>query len=473
MRYALANWKLFLFLLLFQPWIAFASNLDNAINQTLTSFGENLNIGILVQDVKTGETLYAKAADRYFMPASNQKLFTAYSAFHLLGNDFSYQTRLYVDRTKIINGALNDNVYIQFSGDPALTLVQLDHMIGELVKYGVNKITGFIIVDDTIFDNTSMSPGTTWEDGHFCYGAPVNGIILDHNCVTATLIPAKKMNHPAILLLPSPPQFIRLTNHVTTEASSSECSLDLDMSDENNYILSGCVKLTDNPRKLMMAIKNPRNYLQAALVFLLNRNNIISNQQFIFQKITHPPAQLTQITSASLPLLITKMLKESDNLIANSLFKAMGARTIHEQGNWKNSAKAVRDFIGKTLNMPIAKTTFIDGAGNSRYDYVTAQQIVALLRSSYNSAFGSYFITALPVSGTDGTLQDRMKMAGMKSRVRAKTGSEMGASALSGYIQTNNNRLLAFSILINGFVDSPAKYRALEDSICTVIAQNA
>jgi serine-type D-Ala-D-Ala carboxypeptidase/endopeptidase (penicillin-binding protein 4) len=65
-----------------------SSRLNRKINQILAEFGENLNVGIVVQDVKTGKTLYQKNADRYFTPASNEKLFTAFATLHYLGPDF-------------------------------------------------------------------------------------------------------------------------------------------------------------------------------------------------------------------------------------------------------------------------------------------------------------------------------------------------------------------------------------------------
>ncbi len=78
-----------------------AGKISKNIDDTLKKFGENINIGILVQDAKTGKVLYKRNADRYFMPASNEKLFTAFAALESFSADFSYQTRLLVDKTKL------------------------------------------------------------------------------------------------------------------------------------------------------------------------------------------------------------------------------------------------------------------------------------------------------------------------------------------------------------------------------------
>ena len=54
-------------------------------------------------------------------------------------------------------------------------------------------------------------------------------------------------------------------------------------------------------------------------------------------------------------------------------------------------------------------------------------------------------------------------------KVRAKTGTETAVTSLSGYLETQKRQTLVFSILINGFVDSPLKYKALEDRICATL----
>src|SRR5580704_4304742 len=53
--------------------------------------------GIQVVDLATGKTLYELNADRFFVPASNTKLFTTAMALTRLGPDFTFQTRVLAD----------------------------------------------------------------------------------------------------------------------------------------------------------------------------------------------------------------------------------------------------------------------------------------------------------------------------------------------------------------------------------------
>src|SRR5947208_438412 len=82
--------------------------MEQGINQILQQFGENINFGIAIQDPKTGAVLYQKNPSRYYSPASNQKILTAYTTLSALGPGFRYATELLTDQ--------NQNVYLRFSG---------------------------------------------------------------------------------------------------------------------------------------------------------------------------------------------------------------------------------------------------------------------------------------------------------------------------------------------------------------------
>jgi D-alanyl-D-alanine carboxypeptidase/D-alanyl-D-alanine-endopeptidase (penicillin-binding protein 4) len=93
----------------------------------------------------------------------------------------------------------------------------------------------------------------------------------------------------------------------------------------------------------------------------------------------------------------------------------------------------------------------VDGSGLSRDDLLAPGALTRLLASVTTSEPGglSPVLTGLPVAGFDGTLTDRYRAgpqlpgAGV---VRAKTGTLMGVSALSGVVRTTDGRLLAFAL---------------------------
>jgi len=79
------------------------------------------------------------------------------------------------------------------------------------------------------------------------------------------------------------------------------------------------------------------------------------------------------------------------------------------------------------------------------------------------------FFDSLPIAGIDGTLSARMKGTNAIAKVHAKTGSLSGVSTLSGYIQTKNDHMIAFSIMIQNYVGSAEQARIIQDKICEII----
>src|SRR5438045_6309283 len=82
--------------------ISFAENplappLEIQLNKIFIELGENLNIGLVAENLDSGKVLYRKNADRYFMRASNQKLLTAFAALEYLVPSFVFQRGLFAD----------------------------------------------------------------------------------------------------------------------------------------------------------------------------------------------------------------------------------------------------------------------------------------------------------------------------------------------------------------------------------------
>ncbi len=114
-------------------------------------------------------------------------------------------------------------------------------------------------------------------------------------------------------------------------------------------------------------------------------------------------------------------------------------------------------------------THWADGSGLSREDMMSPEVIVDLLRAMDVSRWRECFIGALPLAGVDGTLRGRMCAGPAHGRVRAKTGSLTGVSALSGYVETIGGECLAFSLVMNGFGCDVVRVRKMQDQVCEAL----
>ena len=102
------------------------------------------------------------------------------------------------------------------------------------------------------------------------------------------------------------------------------------------------------------------------------------------------------------------MLKESDNLYANSLTKQL-AFSLTKEGTNKQGAFAIKKILSEHTNLDMNQIELTDGMG-TRYNLVTPEQIVFLLTNLYNDkTMRPILVNALPQSGVSGTLKDRMK----------------------------------------------------------------
>src|SRR6185437_531335 len=99
-----------------------------------------------------------------------------------------------------------------------------------------------------------------------------------------------------------------------------------------------------------------------------------------------------------------------------------------------------------------SKLVIVDGSGLSRQDRVTARLVSDLLVTMYKHPYHETFFNSLGISGTDGTIDKRMK--DLKGRVHAKTGYIGGVRALSGYVQNDDGHYYAFSFIYNGIKGS-------------------
>lgn len=172
----------------------------------------------------------------------------------------------------------------------------------------------------------------------------------------------------------------------------------------------------------------------------------------------------------SLDQVLMRMLKESDNLYAESVLYQVAA-----SGGVKNaSATHARQWIHKLITrigLNPGDYKFADGSGLSLYNYVSVELLVGLLRFAYHNQniYGQLY-PALPIAGVDGTLEKRMKGAFTNGNVRAKTGTLTGISSLAGYCTAANGHHLAFAIINQGVLRN-ASGRTFQDKVCTALCE--
>src|SRR5258707_3109667 len=181
----------------------FSARVDVALSAAPASKGE---WGLLIADAASGEVLYELNADKYFVPASNMKLFTTALALAKLGPDYRFHTTLETRGTVSPAGVLTGDVILVGRGDPNLSNRKFPYNLKEefdgapekvlaeladaLVAKGVTEVAGDVVGDDSYFPREPYPNGWEIDDMVLEYGSAVSAIVVDDNTVTLKLIAA-------------------------------------------------------------------------------------------------------------------------------------------------------------------------------------------------------------------------------------------------------------------------------------------
>lgn len=168
--------------------------------------------------------------------------------------------------------------------------------------------------------------------------------------------------------------------------------------------------------------------------------------------------------------VLMRMLKESDNLYAESMFYQIGAASGNQPAT-AHSARNVMNRLIEKVGLDPKRYNIADGSGLSLYNYVTAELEVRMLRYAFkNNNIYLHLHPSLPQAGTDGTLRKRMTSPFTQGNVYAKTGTLSGISSLAGYCTAANGHRLAFAIINQGLLHG-RNGRSFQDRVCTILCQ--
>ena len=317
-----------------------------------------------------------------------------------------------------------------------------------LVKLKVKKIDGDIIINDQAFDKQTYGPGWMWDELDDCYAAPITSSIIDANCGSALVWPNNIANKAANFKITEEIDQTLVANINTSNNLDNKCEIYFLRTSSSYYELNGCIDIKSDIQKIKIAAHNTHTFLKQKINKILESNSISLSGSILFKD--KPPKNKILVKHYSEPLssIITKMLKTSDNLIAESLYKKIGQLEANHKGSWANGHQAVLNIL-HSKNIYIDESQAMDGSGLSRYNLVTSEQVMQLLRTINDDAnYKNILLQALPTAGIDGTL-NWINSTALVGQVKGKTGSMTGVYNLAGYFSTLTSDY-AYVILING-----------------------
>lgn len=456
-----------------------ASVLDSIFADTALA---NAHIGALLVRPRTGDTLYARDAGRVFLPASNQKLVTGAVALETLGPAFRFSTTVSATG-QVRDGVLRGDLVVRGGGDPTLSgrfaPDARDHFrawADSLRARGITRVEGGIVGVDSVFPERGLGEGWAWDDLEYGFAAEYGALQFNEGVVRLQVVPSSQVGAPPVVVVEPPTQHVRIYNLATTGAAGSAADLSIRREDAGAGVtVEGVIPADTQLITRTLAVRDPTAFFLSVLretlreVGLEVQGPALPAEAWPIERSGAVEMRLFTYQSPPLSEVLPAMMKPSQNQIAETLLLAVG-RELRGEAT-ASAGIAVVDSVMRAWNLPADELRMADGSGVSRYNLASPRLLVGLLARMDASAMREAWRASLPLAGTDGTLEGRMREGPLHQRVLAKTGTLTGVRTLSGYLTTGSGEQVVFSILVAPHTRSAAEADRVVEAALRAVAE--
>jgi D-alanyl-D-alanine carboxypeptidase/D-alanyl-D-alanine-endopeptidase (penicillin-binding protein 4) len=123
----------------------------------------------LAIDLRTGAVVFERNPTLSLVPASNQKLPVAYAALALLGPGYRFHTEV-LGTGSLVGDVWHGDLWLRGYGDPTLEPSDLDALAAEVASWGIRRVDGAVVADESWFDARRTAPG--WRASFYLYESP-------------------------------------------------------------------------------------------------------------------------------------------------------------------------------------------------------------------------------------------------------------------------------------------------------------
>jgi serine-type D-Ala-D-Ala carboxypeptidase/endopeptidase (penicillin-binding protein 4) len=329
-------------------------------------------------------------SDSLFIPASTIKLVTCLAALEILGPEYRFETRFYIDT--------DDNLFIKGDGDPRLTSEDVAAIARNLFEHGIRRVHA-IILDGSAFALETMVDGS--ENSARPYDAEITPLAVNFSALP-----------------------IRVHADCTMDSGEEQTPTLPLMREIGRSMASGRYRVNVGAYPVQGEIPNETRYVGELFISLLRQQGIQTGNTILAGTVPQKSDPLFSHRSDTLRSIIRDCLEFSNNFIANELFVACGRVRFGGPATWEKGRKALAEFTSQRLHLPPETITMAEGSGLSRKNLITPRAMIAVLE-----AFAP-FTDLLPV----------------RHDYLMKSGTLKGVYCYSGYLEGSR---VPFSIMLN------------------------
>lgn len=378
--------------------------------------------GISIYDAGERKYLYNYQGDKYFVPASNTKIPTVYAGMKYLGDSL---VGAYITRD-------TENGLVVFpAGDP--TFLHSDYKRQPVYE----KLKGIksIYWDLSSWQTQRWGNGWSWNDYDAYYMAERSPFPVYGNVVRFSLT-GNQLKRAVDIRISSdyPDSAIRFSP--TNESVNSRNFRIQRQLDGNEFILKSSGTVFQNAD---IPFRTEAKFISQLLLDTLKAERVVDAYIPTSKNLR---AVAIPIYSQPTDSMLKPLMYRSDNFFAEQTLLMVSEKLFGVM----NENKVIDTLLATDFKDLPQKPRWADGSGLSRYNLFTPQDFVSILEKM-KDAFGMPRIQNILATGNTGTL--RNYYVSDSSFIYAKTGTLSGVVALSGFLITQKNKLLIFSVLVN------------------------
>jgi PBP4 family serine-type D-alanyl-D-alanine carboxypeptidase len=411
------------------------------------AFGR-LKVGLRVVEAHSGRVFFGRGTTTLMDPASNQKVLATTTALVRLGSSWRFRTEVY-GAAPDDDGVVEGDLFLRGSGDPTLGPRELEELANRLIARGVRRVSGGIVAD----------PRRVGDDGPVSGDDKLPQLSINRGLVAIRVHPAGAGESPSVILDPAPPtdqtgtasDFVVVNQARSYEGRQRRLAVDVNAARGMLRVeVAGRIG-TDSPGVLYHR-RVPDGPLTTA-IFLraaLGSAGIVVRERATVGAMPANADLLVAHSSAPLGVLLRRINKDSDNYEAERLLEAVGAEVLGGAATTDKGIAVLREVISE-FGLDPRSYLPKNGSGLGHANRISARSMTELLRALYmDPRVGPELLQSLSVGGVDGTTRNRFKGLPVARHVRAKTGTLVGKSCLSGLVGDGSD-VMAFSIMVQGF----------------------
>jgi len=416
-----------------------------------TDFNETATVAISIRDANSNSVVYEQNQKKLLHPASTLKIFTTYAALDTLGYDYYFKTQFYKDSS--------NNLYIKLGADPLLTTSQLKQAFSKLKEEGNTSFQN-LYIDDSIIDKKEFAPGWMWDDDINSYTPKVSSYNLDGNIVRVNM---SKTSEGLLSTSVKSTYPMSVVSYIKSGAKKDY--LDINRYNWMNPEVVEIYGYVSAPKTITVPISSMRRYFIHNLEKILEDNRIKVSGTMYSSKLVPQNAELLTEISNPITRTVPAILQNSNNLMAESVYKIAGGKKYTSTGTDDLAAVMFSEFY-KKLGIETGKIIVKDGCGVSRNNLISVDWMTEALNKLYNLKTFEQFKDNMAQPG-DGTLNNRLY--DLRGDVHLKTGSLSNISGITGYVKSQDGHVYSVAVLIQNFTEEQTEIKKFEDELINII----